>query len=249
MKKIITICLMVFAFVSTTFADETKAALYQTIRLGASVDYTILSMEQVNNDLGKGTSVTKLNSGIAGMLDLDVILAPFFMVGARTGYIYCPPASVTHNFVFSQTTTINAALIPLEAGVIVNFGVPATAITLMAGAFGGYGFAAASYKDDFNLLGLTGSVTRPYRGQSYIGELIGAVNLKVSDGLSVNVNGGYRMAKITQMKLTTDVNYTGIPFVTYPVGKKGDVLKDADNNDLAFDFSGFNIGVGLSLGF
>jgi hypothetical protein len=51
------------------------------------------------------------------------------------------------------------------------------------------------------------------------------------------------------MILSQDINYTNIPGLSIPLNSKGDVLKDSDNNDLIFDFSGFNVGAGLSFGF
>jgi hypothetical protein len=252
MKKFITIGLLACAFASTAFAAEAGAgdAPYQTVRLGVSVDYTTVAMDQVNKDLNKGGNITKLVSGITGMADFDVILLPFLMVGARAGYLYCFPASASYNYVlFNQTTTFNASLIPLEAGLIANFEIPASPVAIMAGVFGGYGFAFASVKNDISALGQTATFTQPFNGGGFVGEALAVVSYKLASTLSLNINGGYRLANIPQMVQTEDVSYTVISGITVPVGKKGDVLKDSDNNALVFDFSGFNIGVGLSLGF
>jgi hypothetical protein len=51
------------------------------------------------------------------------------------------------------------------------------------------------------------------------------------------------------MKQSQDVSYNGIPGVNIPGGEKGDILRDSNNRDLTFDFSGFSIGVGFSRGF
>jgi hypothetical protein len=200
------------------------------------------AMEQVNTDLNKGSNVTNLGTGISGMVDLDVVLAPVLMAGLRGGYIYCMPASA--EYLLYPTTTINASLIPVEAGVTANLEIPNVPLSIMAGIYGGYGFAAASYKYD----ALGSSATFPYSGNGFIGEAVATINYKLSSSLSLNINGGYRLANIPKLTETEDVSYSilGIPI---PVGTKGDVLKNFDGNDLALDFSGFSIGAGFSLGF
>jgi hypothetical protein len=250
MKKIITMGLMICAFASTAFAAELGAAPDQMLRLGVDVDYNLVAMDQVNKQLNKGTKVTNLNSGVSGMLDLDIAVAPFLMIGARAGYLNCAAGSANYNYlVYDQTTTINTSLVPLEVGLSTDFAIPATPISIMVGAYGGYGFAAASIKNEYNLLGQTATVTQPYTGGGFVGDLLAALNIKLLPALSLNINGGYRLANISQMTQSQDVSYNGIPFTSIPVGAKGDVLKDSDNNNLAFDFSGFHAGAGLSLGF
>jgi hypothetical protein len=250
MKKIIILAFLTWTFATAAGAAEGGAAVDQTVRLGVDVDYNLVAMDQVNKQLNKGVKVTNLNSGISGMLDLDVAVAPFLTLGARAGYLNCAAASATYDYlVYNQTTTLNTTLIPLEVGVGTNFAIPATPISIMAGVYGGYGFASASLKEDFNALGQTASVTEPYTGGGFVGDLAAAINLQLFSALSLNINGGYRLAKISQMTLTQDVNYNGIPYVSIPVGSKGDVLKDSDNNAMVFDYSGFHAGAGLSLGF
>jgi hypothetical protein len=250
MNKIIVMGLLACALASTSFADESGVTSNQVVRLGVDANYNVIAMDQVNKQLNKGVNVTNLNSGISGMLDLDIAVAPFLTIGARGGYLSCGPASANYNYLaYNQTTTINTSLVPLEAGLSGIFAIPATPISIMVGAYGGYGFANASIKNDINALGQTATVSQPYTGGGVIGDVLAAINVKLLSALSLNINGGYRMAKIARMEQTQDVSYNGIPFVSIPVGAKGDVLKDSDNNDLAFDFSGFHAGAGLSLGF
>jgi hypothetical protein len=81
------------------------------------------------------------------MLNVDIVLARFLTVGARTGYLYCMPASATYNYLlYKQQTTVNGSLIPIEGGVNVNIELPVAPVSLTAGIYGGYGFAFASYK-------------------------------------------------------------------------------------------------------
>jgi len=250
MKKILAIGLLACACASAAFAAETGTTPDPTVRLGVDVDYTMLAMDQVNKQLNKGINVTNLNSGFSGMLDLDVAVAPFLTIGARTGYLNAGQAVATYDYLlFNQTTTYNTSLIPLEIGLGTNFAIPATPLSIMAGIYGGYGFASASIKNEFSTLGQTVTVTQPYTGGGFVGDLAAALNIKLFSALSFNLNGGYRLAKISQMTQSQDVSYTGLPGVSIPVGSKGDVLKDSDNNDMVFDYSGFHAGAGLSLGF
>lgn len=253
MKKIIGIALLACLLTAGVFAEETKDTKevpYQMLRIGLEVDYAKVAMDQVNTELNKSNSVTAFSSGFSGMLNVDVVLIPFLMVGARAGVVYCQPGSAKDDYIiYKQTKTIEALLIPLEAGITANLEIPSTSITLMAGVYGGYGVAISSVKNDLTLLGQTATFTQPYDGGNFIAEAIASVNIKILTALSINVNGGYRMAKIAQMKQSADVNYTEIPGLTIPVGAKGDVLQDSDSKDLAYDYSGLSIGVGVSLGF
>ncbi len=247
MRKCITIGLLTCAFASTAIAAESGV---KTFRVGAHVDYTWVAMAQVNKQMNKGANVTNLNSGIGGMLDLDMALAPFLLVGARAGFLYFPSARTSYNYVlYNQKTTINTSLIPLEAGLIVKLELPATPISIMAGVYVGYGFAFASFKNDIDAIGQTATFTQPFNGGGFIGELPAEVNFKLSSVVSLNIIAGYRYAKIAKMLQSEDVRYNGIPGISIPVGAKNDILKDSDNNNLAFDFSGVNIGAGLSLSF
>jgi hypothetical protein len=246
MKKIITLGLLSCAFASSGFAIEST----EKMRIGVDVDWAWTAMDHVNELLNEGENVNSLHSGFAGLLNFDIVMAPFLTVGARTGIVLSQPASAVYNYlVYNQTTTINTSIIPLEAGVSAIFELPTTPISIKAGIYGGYGFAFASFKNDIGVLGQTTTFTQPFRGGCFVGELLATVNLKLSSALSLNVNSGFRLAKVLKMEQSENVAYNGISGVEIPVGDKGDILKDTDNKNLVIDFSGFNIGVGFSVGF
>ncbi len=240
---------MLFALVSVVSAEDAKKDPFQTIRLGLEVDYTMPAMEQVNAQLNDGgDKVTTIGPAIGAMLSLDVAPAPFIMAGARLGYIYCMPGSAEYLFGTIKATA-NASLIPVELGISTNFELLSTPLSIMGGIYGGYGFAMASNKLDYDVLGVTASSTQNYDGSGFVGEFIASINYKLVSGVSINLNGGYRLAKILQLKQSADVTYTDSLGIDHTAGAKGDVLKDNSNNDLAYDFSGFNIGIGASVGF
>lgn len=266
MKRIIaTVSIMIMVFVGTAMAAEVSSSDGGKVRLGISVDFAYVDMDDVqknfkldnvSNNLSSGildlehALAHNLSSGIAAMVDLDVSVAPFLMFGARTGYLFCQPAVTEYDFlVYQQTTTLNASLVPLEIGLIFNAESPASPLSLQLGLYGGYGIGFASVKNDMVLLGQTAEYTRPFVGGGIMGEAVTTLKLKVLPFFGLTLNAGYRMAKIKQMKQTRAVNYEGIAGLSIPVGEKGDVFKGTDNKDLEFDFSGFNVGVGIALGF
>lgn len=252
MKKFLAAAMIVCVFALPAIAEDAvnnEDKPYKTINVGLDIDYTMPAMNQLNAQLNDGGSdVTEMNAGVAAMINIDVAMAPFIMVGLRGGYIYCLPASATYLFGTIEQT-INAGLIPVELGVIANFGLPSTPVSLMAGIYGGYGFASASYETKYDILGVTAESVQPFDGAGFVGEFMGKINYEMVSGVNVNLNAGYRLAKIMQLKQSKDVSYTDSLGISHSAGEKGDVLKDSDNTDMAYDFSGFNIGVGVSLGF
>lgn len=246
MKNLLSVVLLAGVLVSSSFAETAPSVPVQTTRFSVDVDYSTVSMDKVNTELAKGSNVTKFSNGIAAMAEFDVALAPILNIGVRGGYLYCMPASTTTIFGTTKQT-VNASLIPIEVGASVNLELPSFPISASAGIYGGYALANASYRTEISLAGT--DYTQLYNGQSFTGELLGTITLKVSSNVSVNINGGYRMAVIPKMTQNEDVNATGFG-ITIPT-KKGDVKKDniIDNNDLVFDYSGLNLGVGISMGF
>ncbi|PKL92099.1 MAG: hypothetical protein CVV21_04945 [Candidatus Goldiibacteriota bacterium HGW-Goldbacteria-1] len=252
MKKFLAAAMIVCVFALPAIAEDAvnnEDKPYKTINVGLDIDYTMPAMNQLNAQLNDGGSnVREMNAGIAMMLNVDAAMAPFIMVGLRGGYIYCLPAGADYLFE-TVKQTINAGLIPVEIGVITNFSMASTPISIMAGIYGGYGFALASYETKYDILGVTAESVQPFDGAGFVGELMGKVNYEMVSGINVNINAGYRLAKIMQLKQSKDVSYTDSLGISHSAGEKGDVLKDSDNTDMAYDFSGFNIGVGVSLGF
>jgi hypothetical protein len=251
MKKIIAAIVLVLFMVPMASATDSKSDAYQLVRAGIDVDYFTAAMGQVNTELARGpfnTSVTKLGGGIGAMADLDLAILPYVMLGARAGYLYSMPGSNDNNYIiYSQKTTLDSSLIPIEVGGCINLDIPSFPASIMAGIYGGYGIATASYQNEVNALGQTTTYTDPYMGGGFVGEILARVSIKMSSALSFNINGGYRTADIAQMKQTTDVNSTIYP--TVPSGPKNKVLTDSNNNNMAFDYIGLSLGVGVALSY
>jgi hypothetical protein len=233
---------------ATVFA--THAAPNQIVRAGISVDAAWVAMDRVNEQVVRGYDTTNAGPGILVSLDLGLAVLPFLMVGVRAAYLYCQPTSASFNAPFFKLTqNIQASLVPLELGLMANIALPKVPISIMAGAFGGYGLASATYRNDFVASGQTTTLTLPYAGGALVGEVLAGVHFGLLPFLSMNVHATYRIAKVLQMTQRENVSFAGIPGVSIPVGSMGEILKASDGADLAFDFSGFSLGAGISLGF
>src|SRR5512133_2222071 len=223
MRKSIITCFVCCMFASTALAIESD----ENVRIGVDVDWAWTKMDDINKQLNKGENVNSLHSGFAAILNFDVVATPFLMVGGRTGIVFSQPASALYNYVvYNQKTTISSSIIPIEAGVSALWELPTTPLSIKVGAYAGYGFALVSFEKDINALGTTSSFTQPYTGGSFVGELLATLNFKLSPALSLNVNSGYRVAKVLELKQSKNINYNGIPGVSIEVGEKGDILKD-----------------------
>lgn len=237
----------VFMLMSLTGAVMAKST---DLIAGLKIDYTKSSMAQVNNYLNKGVDVPGFGAGVSVMMDVQMTATPFLYLGVRSGYIYSTPVNSSYDhMLYQQTTTINASLIPIMVGMNLNLVLPNTPISILLGTYGGYGVALGSLQNDISALGQTATCIQPYRGGHLMGELTSAIVFKWSSKLSLTINGGYRAANVAKMVQSKDVTFGGIPPVSFPIGNKGDVLKDTDGSDLAFDYSGFSLGAGISISF
>lgn len=240
----------VCALLSFATAYATHAAPSQIVRAGLSVDAAWVAMDRVNEQVGRGYDTTNAGPGILVSLDLDLAVLPFLMVGARAAYLHCQPTSASFNEPFyKRTQSIQASLVPLEIGLMANLALPKVPISIMIGAFGGYGLASATYRNNFVASGQTTTLTLSYAGGALVGEALAGVHFGLLPFLSMSVHATYRIAKVLQMTQRESVSFTAIPGISFPIGAVGEVLKSSDGADLAFDFSGFSLGAGISLGF
>lgn len=232
-------------------ADEPQNdADSQAIRMTLNMDFTTVNMKQANDAMRDDYNVTNLGAGFIGTFDLGIAVYPFLMLGPRVGYLYCFPA-VSELVLpgLNTNTSMDVSLIPVEAGATLRFGLPGTAISLSAGAFGGIGFAHVINNVDVTNVGSqTASYVQPFDGIGFCGEINAAVEIKIVKNVDFNVNAGYRLANIINVKQSENVDYS-LNSVIHTVGIKGETMKDASNTDVPFDFSGINIGIGISLGF
>jgi hypothetical protein len=237
--------------------DAQSNAGWQAFRLTLDVDFTTVGMKLANDSMNDDTYVTGFGGGFIGVLDLGIAVYPYLLLGPRIGFLYCLPASFEHlypdaNPVLSinTKTSMEATLIPVEAGARLRFGIPGTTIALSTGAFAGVCFAhVANNVDVTNGSSQKSSYVQPYDGFGFSAEWNIAAEIKLMKGVDFNINGGYRMAGVINVKQSTDAYYTFSGETPVLVSSKNDILKNASGIAVPFDYSGINVGVGISLGF
>lgn len=117
--------------------------------------------------------------------------------------------------------TANANLTSGLLGVNTHFDLPLTGLGFGAGAFGGYGYATNRITPPAGSL----SPGQLYTGGSFVAEIEARLSYSILPLTSLFLNGAFRFAN---------------------VGK----LSDGNNtSSTAYDFSGVNLGGGLSIGF
>lgn len=234
---------------------------FAMVHIGSHVGYTYSSMAELNRSWEKvkydsehnsisptAASLSQYGSGIG--LNLDLTLGEFIESGFRLGFQYVFPAKYTGLkevvpglFIPIETST-DALLIPIMFGVGVNLdlGLP---FILTGYAFGGW---AVSYA--FENTRYAGSVPylTTYSGGGLIGELTAAIEFKALEFLTFSVNTGYRWAKISGMKAIQGIN-VDIPGYGNIKIDSSDPLATASGKELAVDFSGISVGLGVNIRF
>ncbi len=240
------------AIVTPPVDAQEKAADTQFFSMRLDVDYTSVNMKQANDSMNAAYNINKFGSAIIGTLDMGFVVNSFLTAGPKAGYLYCFPASYERNYAgpLNFKTVMDASLIPLEAGATLKFNLADTSVSISTGAYAGVGLAhVANSVDVTNAASQKVSYVQPFDGFGFCGELNAAIELKLSKGIDFNINGGYRLANIDYVTQSKDVHYTFDGITTTQIGSKGLALRDAGNTNVPFDFSGLNIGVGISMGF
>ncbi len=113
---------------------------------------------------------------------------------------------------------------------------------LGVGIYLGYAWANFEAKYKYDTIGPnqqeSGGWTLPANGENFIGE--GSFVIKYNYSLNLNffVKAGYRYAIIPEMKAKQDVPDINV--------KKGDALKNDNNETIKFDMSGLSFSIGIS---
>jgi hypothetical protein len=233
--------------------DNTPNAGNQGYRLTLDVDFVTVTMTQANDALvGNNPGYTSFGGGFSGVLDLGFAAYPFLLLGPRVGYLFCLPANFEKDFGggIHKKTSMGASIIPVEAGGRLRFVLPFTSAGISVGAYGGVCFAHVQNNVKVtNTLSQEANYIEPYDGFGFSGEVNAAIELKLAKGVDFNVNAGYRLAGVPSVKQSADAYYTfplGSPVL---VSNKDNLLRNSVGAIVPFDYSGLNIGVGISLGY
>jgi hypothetical protein len=220
-KSLLTLALAVLAGFS---ASPAKAFFEANISGG----YTTLAMGEVNDRMSAvaGADVTKISSGYYVAADAGIAIFPFIKLVPRVEYVAANQGVVKTG---GSSYTIDTNLVPLELGLATDVSLPLTGLSVRAGVWGGYGMATVMSANNFS--GVT--VTNLYQGNAFTAEALGAVRYDIFPLTSLSLELGYRLANI--------------PKVTDSAGNTAKKANGVD--DLPFDYSGLNVGLGLSVGF
>ncbi len=233
-------------------------AYCQKMNLNVWGGYATVSMADVNKQLdliadsleadGASTSVSKLGSGLVFGVDAGYELSEGISLGPRVAYISCSQGNVTGEtssmgYNFTSKFTVDASLIPIMIGGSYTKEI-AENLLLSGKLYLGYGLASVKVgvKIESNVPDFTPTgYSIPYEGSGLVIDLCAAGEYKLAKNISLGLNLGYRMAKISEMKATKDVPEMDI--------KKGDVPKDAEDKAIPFDYSGVTAGLGINFKF
>ncbi len=262
MKKFLVVVALLSFFTVSVFA---------VVNIGVSGGYASVAMTEVNKKLddradsvktlGLTPSLTKLGHGLYANLDLSLGVIPFVNFGVRTGILYCfqgkisiegnlssipwfplPPSLGTGTLSY----TYDALLIPVMGGLGLSVGIPGIPFSINAGVYAGYGFSIVSEGGNIKTDILI-PFNPVYNGGGFVMDAGIGFSFSMLPFISATLNVAYKLAKIPEVKATSDVGL-GAP-LNMTIVKKDDVLKGSDGKALPIDYSGINVGVGINIGF
>jgi hypothetical protein len=123
---------------------------------------------------------------------------------------------------------------------------PGTPFTIKASAYGGWGVGYTF--ENTKYLGLFGPYQTVYSGSGLMADLAASAEFKLLDFLSLGLNLGYRWANIPSMKVIKGIN-VDLGGGNNVVVNSNDPLTNNSGKELAVDFSGINVGIGVHIGF
>ena len=163
-------------------------------------------------------------SGLLIPLPFVEIAARGEIAGATSEYLYEGSGQFASNK--SDLLLTNGLL-----GLVVGIDLPLTGLGLGLGAYGGYGYLVDK-STSASQIGLSSSASgAQYTGSAFVSELEAKLKYSLIPMVALDIFGGMRFANFASI---SDGNNT---------------LKNSKGENLAFDMSGFNAGVGLTVGF
>ncbi|MEI7641363.1 MAG: hypothetical protein WCJ46_07675 [bacterium] len=216
--------------------------------------YTTVSMKIFNDNLQ--LSYDSMGTPPPGYVKKLTKLTQGFLVGGEVGYSPMPGLSIgprveyigvlTGGVEATQASTgyyykvqFTNYLLPIMVGSTYVVALPELPISVGGGVYMGYGIAGGGYKISVNT-GTTNSAEISFGGGTFVTDLNLNANMDigpVKGGLLL----GYRIANVAEMKATKSNVDMGI--------KEGDLIQDPDGKAMAFDYSGFVVGLNFSMGF
>jgi hypothetical protein len=188
--------------------------------------YTTMNPSDLNAILKPGTEVAEIKSGMYVSLDAGIPLLPTLKLSPRVVAVFADQGKA--NFGGTKATA-DANIVPMELGLALDLGVPLSDLSGRVGVWGGYGLATVATLSENGAV----KTTSLYQGGAFTAEVLGAIRYKILPLISLSLEAGYRMANVAQLK----------------DGAGKEMKNTLTNKDVAFDFSGANIGGGLTFSF
>jgi hypothetical protein len=263
MKKLLLAIVPAVFFAVSSYADS--------FNLNFSGGYTSVSFSQLNSSIqskanslramfpGSSPDVTDLSSGFYVAADVSYMVWPMLMAGLRIESIFTNQGGINFSgsgpdgeggtISVTDTETYGGSLVPVLLGATYRLDFTDNRLMAKGGVYAGYGFASfsrsvsASLMDN-GILEEYETVNENLTGSGFVAEVLLSGCYSFNDAVYLSLDLGYRFANIPQM---TYASITGAPVGT-PINQ-GDVVKDTNNNTIAFDYSGLIVGVALSLWF
>lgn len=213
------------AFALSLFAAVPASAFFEANVAGG---YTTLAMGELNDLIAKASPAnnTQIKSGFYVTADAGITLLPFLKLSPRVGLIAGSQGKTTG---LLSETTIDTMLFPMELGLAADISIPLSGLSARAGVWGGVGMATLATGTKTAGV-LTNSAY--YSGNGFTAEALAALRYSIVPFLSLSLEAGYRLANISKV---ADSN--------------GKDLKKNATDAAAIDFSGANVGGGLTFSF
>ena len=227
--------------------------MLEKIKFTAFAGFTTASMTKVNSEIktvydsliAAGATASKQNFGngfIVGTQSGYSLMKGLY-IGPRLEYVGILPGKTTGSLTFFGTTAAasfeySGSILDVMGGTSYYYLIPGVPLTISGDLYLGYGLAGANYKIASTSAGVTNEISYGLNGGTFVAVIGANADYKLTNSFSAGLSLGYRMANVSQMKLTEDYVSGGVT-----VAKKGDVLNDSSGSPLPFDFSGLIISI------
>ncbi|MGD0566444.1 MAG: hypothetical protein ABSA34_03825, partial [Candidatus Goldiibacteriota bacterium] len=225
----------------------------EKIKITVFAGFTTVAMSKVNNDIDTLYSNAIAGGGTGQKEDLG----SGFIIGAQGGYnvfpglyagprmelIDVPTAKTTYSgsvfgMTYSGEADYSGSMFPVLVGASYYYPIQGQKITLSGDLYLGYGAAGVTLNQINTEFGTTLSVNPSYSGGAFVADIAVNGGYKLTDSITAGLTIGYRLANVSQMTANEDYSESGTVVI-----KKGDVLKDSNNDTMPVDFSGMIISV------
>jgi hypothetical protein len=177
--------------------------------------------------------VTKFSGALTGGLDLGYKITDSVLLGVRGGYLSCTQAKASVSategaYTGSIAAKADVSLIPVMAGGSVNVEVT-KGISVGVNLYAGYGMLSSklvkSYETNMPGMVLPANEETSMYSAGFVGDFSAGITLAVTEGISINVTGGYNLASFSEIKYSADDVANGIVKDTVVTGMDSLPLK------------------------